>query len=95
MEKSHKQIVTSYPAAIKAGQGRIHVSNPIPFHAKCENVDCPQCSTSFIVSEGFSRAQLLEILAEHHQRQQEHPDFIASAPEWTQIVDCDCQEPKS
>jgi len=90
MDKPHKQVITTYPVAIKSGQSRLHVASPIPWHARCENVKCPDCETVFIVSDGFPKAQLLESLKKQHNNKEEHPDHIASAPEWTRITDCAC-----
>jgi len=90
MDKPHKQIVSTYPVAIKFGQARVHVQNPIPWHAKSEAVKCPKCETIFIVSEGFRRAQLLEELETQHKNQKPHPDFISSEPTWTTVTECNC-----
>lgn len=90
MEKLHKQVVTTYPVAIKHGQGRLHVQDPIPWHVRCEHIKCPQCETIFIVTDGFPKVQFLEELARQHKVQEQHPDCIPSAPDWTRIVECDC-----
>jgi hypothetical protein len=90
MDKPHKQIVTTYPVAIKSGQTRVHVPNPYPWHTKSENVKCPKCETVFIATEGFPRAQLLDALETQHKNQETHPDFIPSQPTWTSVTDCDC-----
>jgi len=90
MEVPHKQVVTTYPVAIRSGQRRVHVPNPIPWHAKSEAVQCSECETVFIVTEGFPKARLLEALHKHHERGQGHPDYIASEPDWTHVSDCDC-----
>ena len=90
MDKPHKQVITIYPVALIYGQGRLHVANPIPWHAQSEAVKCPKCEAVFIVTAGFPKVQFLEILEKQHQQQQTHPDLIPSAPEWTNISDCDC-----
>lgn len=91
MDKPHKQAITTYPVALKYGQGRIHISNPIPWHARSEFVKCPDCEVIFVVTEKFPMEQLLETLAKQHKNREEHPDMIPSAPEWTRTGDCDCQ----
>jgi hypothetical protein len=91
MDKPHKQVVTTYPVAIKHGQGRVHLPNPIPWHAQSETIRCPTCETAFIVSVEFPKAQFLDALERHHKNQEGHPDFIPFAPEWTSIADCDCE----
>jgi hypothetical protein len=90
MDKPHKQVLTSYPVAIKSGQGHVHVRSPIPWHAKDELVKCPQCETVFIMTVGFPKAQLLAELETQHKNNEEHPDVIPSEPNWTTITDCDC-----
>jgi len=90
MDVPHKQVKTTYPVALKYGQGRLHVANPIPWHFQSETVKCPECEILYILSGGFSKLQFLEILRKLHQDQKEHPDLIPSAPEWTSIADCDC-----
>jgi hypothetical protein len=91
MDKQHRQIVTTYPVAIKSGQKRVHVRNPYPWHANSEDVNCPKCGTAFIVTQGFPKAQLLEALEAQDKNHQEHPDFIPSEPNWTSLTDCDCE----
>jgi len=90
MDIPHKQVITTYPVALKYGQGRLHVENPIPWHARSEAVRCPECETLFIVSEGFPRVEFLETLKKQHQNRKDHPDLIPSAPEWTRVSKCDC-----
>lgn len=90
MDKLHKQVVTTYPVAIKFGQARVHVQNPIPWHAKSEAIQCPKCETVFIVTEGFSKPQLLAELETQHKNQETHPDVIPSDPTWTTVTECDC-----
>jgi hypothetical protein len=90
MDKPHKQVRTTYPVAIKSGQGLVHVPNPIPWHATDEHVKCPRCETVFIMTEGFPKAQLLAALEAQHKEEEEHPDVIPSEPNWTSIADCDC-----
>ena len=90
MDKKHKQITTTYPVALKYGQGRVHVAHPIPWHTQCELVKCPDCEVHFILTGGFSRMQFLELVQAQHKRGEKHPDHIPSAPEWTSISDCDC-----
>lgn len=91
MEALHKQVITTYPVAIKSGQRRVHIPNPIPWHLRSESVRCPECETVFIVTEGFPRDQFSEALKRQHERGEEHPDYIASAPEWTTVADCKCE----
>lgn len=90
METPHKEVVTTYPVAIKSAQRRVHVPNPIPWHAKSGAVQCPECETVFIVTQGFPRTRLLETLKRQHEQGKDHPDYIASEPEWTHITECDC-----
>jgi len=90
MEEPHNQVVTTYPVAIKSGQQRVHVPMPIPWHAKSETVQCSECETVFIATEGFPKTRLLESLHKQHERGQGHPDYIASEPEWTHVSECDC-----
>ena len=92
MDQNHKQVVTSHGVAIKVGQGRIHI--PVralhPWHRTSENVKCPDCDTSYIVTGEFPKADLNDILNRHHNNKQEHSDVIASIPAFTRIEDCDC-----
>lgn len=90
MDKPHKRVVTTYPVAIRMGQGRIHVEHPIPWHYKSDAVQCPECEVIFTVSEGFAQEKLLEALKKHHADQQEHPDLIPSEPTWTKTAECNC-----
>jgi hypothetical protein len=90
MDKPHKQVVTSYPVAIKYGQGRIHVENPIPWHAHCEVVQCPKCDIAFVATSGFPKLDLMKALAKDHADKKDHSDYIPSAPEWTHVQDCGC-----
>ncbi len=90
MDKQHKQVITTYPVAIKFGQAQIHVQNPIPWHAKSEAVKCPKCEKVFIVTDGFPKAQLLEALETQHKNQEAHPDFIPAEPTWTSVTECSC-----
>jgi hypothetical protein len=91
MDKPHKQLITTYPVAIKSGQSRLYIPNPIPWHAHSEYIQCPKCDTIFIVTSGFPRVELLKTLEKQHESQKEHPDYIASAPEWTREAVCDCR----
>ena len=90
MDKPHKQVITTDPVAIKFGQARLHVQNPIPWLAKGEPLKCPKCETVFFVSEGFPKAQLLNALETQHENQEPHPDLIPSEPTRTRILGCDC-----
>jgi hypothetical protein len=90
MDIPHKQVITTYPVAIKSGQGRVHVRSPIPWHPDGGTVKCPECETVFIVTQGFPNDQLLKTLETQHRRNQEHPDCISSEANWTRIEDCDC-----
>ena len=90
MDKPHKQVVTSYPVAIKYGQSRLHVASPIPWHAQSEYVKCPKCDVVYIVTVGYPRVELLQTLEKQHAGQKEHPDYIPSAPDWTHDAACDC-----
>src|SRR5580692_4954223 len=89
MNKPHKRVTTTYPVAIKHGQGRVHVPDPIPWHVHNEHVQCPECDIIFILTGGFPKVQFLETLRKQHQDKELLPDFIPSAPEWTQVSDCD------
>jgi hypothetical protein len=90
MNKPHKQVITTYPVAIKYLQGRLHVPNPIPWHVHTEAVQCPECETVFVLTSGFPKLQFLETLKKQHQNHEEHPDLIPSAPEWTKVSECHC-----
>ena len=90
MDKPHNQVVTTYPVAIKYGQARLHVANPIPWHAFSEAMKCPDCETIYIVTDGFPKMQFLQTVKKHHENKQAHPDHIASDPNWTKIDSCDC-----
>jgi hypothetical protein len=90
MDKPHKQVITSYPVAIKYGQSRVHVANPIPWHAQCEAIQCPECETVFLVTGGFPKVQFLQTLEKQHKNKEEHPDHIPSEPVWTSISECAC-----
>jgi pyrimidine deaminase RibD-like protein len=91
MDMPHEQVVTTYPVAIKMGQRRLHVPNPIPWHVRSQTIKCPDCETTFIVTEGFPQQQLFETLKQQHRSDTLHPDYIASAPEWTRVAACDCE----
>ena len=90
VDKPHKQVVTTYPVAIRFGQARVHVQNPIPWHAQSEGVQCSKCEVIFIVTDGFPKAQLIAELEKHHKDNKTHPDVIPSDPTWTTITECDC-----
>jgi hypothetical protein len=90
MSKKHLRVVTTYPVAIKHGQGRIHVPDPIPWHIREEHIKCPECETIFSVTEGFAQVEFLKALKKNHEDKQEHPDYITSAPEWTKVLACEC-----
>ena len=67
MDKPHKQLVTTYPVAIKNAQSRLHIPNPIPWHAHAEYVKCPKCEIIFIVTSGYPRVDLLKALEKQHE----------------------------
>ncbi len=92
MDKPHEQVVTSFPVAVKNGQTRLHVPDPIPWHSRCEYVRCPKCETVYIVDVEFPRVQLLSELEKLHASASggEHPDYIPSAPDWTHVEGCPC-----
>ena len=90
MDKPHKKVVTTYPVAIRFGQGRVHVQNLIPWHLSSQAVKCPQCEAVFIMSEGFPEKKLLKTLETQHKQQEPHPDSIPSEPQWTTVVECNC-----
>jgi len=92
MDKPHQQVVTTYPVAIKEGQGRIHVpaSDIIPWHHASEKIKCPNCESTYIVNTEYPKVDFLAALERHHKNNQEHPDYVASAPEWTRLEDCTC-----
>lgn len=75
MDKSHKQAVTTYPVAIKGGQGRVHVIPYGTWHRREEPLKCPQCETVFILTDGFPKEKVLEYLAKHHRDHEDHPDM--------------------
>jgi hypothetical protein len=91
MDKPHKQVVTTYPVAVKNSQTRLHLPDSIPWHSHCEYVKCPKCETVYIVDVEFPRVQLLSALEKHHGEKQAHPDYIPSAPEWTHEIVCGCR----
>jgi len=90
MDKPHKQVVTTHPVAIKFGQGRVHVQNPIPWHNKSDAIQCPECETVFIASVGFVQDKLLQELKKQHADKQQHPDVMPLEPNWTKIIECTC-----
>jgi hypothetical protein len=90
MDRQHKQVVTTYPLAIKSGQGRIHVPNPIPWHPDGGTLKCPDCETIFILTAGFPAAKLLTVLRDNHANRREHDDYVPSEETWTKVADCDC-----
>ncbi len=91
MNTPHRQVITDHPIALKAGQQRLHLAKPIPpWHAQCEQVQCPGCETVYIMTTGFPREQLLAALDGQHKNHEEHPDLIPFAPDWTTITECDC-----
>lgn len=93
MDKPHKQVITTYPVAIKFGQTRVHIPNERPWHAFAEKIKCPTCETAYIVTNGFPTKDFLAAVDGHHKNKQEHPDFIPSAPEWTSVAECNCSFP--
>ena len=90
MDKQHKQVITTSPVAIKSGQGRVHVPNPIPWHPDGGAVKCPKCETIYVLTQGFPTKMLLDALEAQHKRGQQHPDYFASDPAFTRTEDCDC-----
>jgi hypothetical protein len=88
MDKPHKQVVTTYPIALKFGQTRLHVASPIPWHARSEAIQCPDCKTVFIVTDGYPKLEFFNELKKQHDKHEAHPDYIASAPQWTRIEEC-------
>jgi len=90
MDRPHQQILSTYPVAVKYGQGRIHVRSPIPWHHKCEDLKCPQCGTSFSVTVGYPREDFLNQLDSDHRNNREHADCISSGPNRVKTADCDC-----
>jgi hypothetical protein len=93
MNAKHKRVVTTSPVAIKNGQARVHIPDPIPWHAFAQAVKCPECETVYIVaadsSLGIPTVKLLEVVKEQHKNNQEHPDYIAFSIVST--TDCDCE----
>lgn len=89
MDAEHKQVVTTYPVAIRSGQTRIHIP-----HGESQGIEgeltCPDCPTTFIVVGDFSTDILLAQLAHQHKNGRSHPDYIPAKPEWTSVVDCKC-----
>lgn len=90
MDQPHKQVVTTYPVAIKARQGRIHVLNSIPWHPDAGTLNCPKCDTMYILTLGFPTDKLLKTLEENHASKQDHPDYVPSDETWTRVADCNC-----
>jgi hypothetical protein len=94
MDAKHKRVTTTYPVAIKHGQGRVHVPDPFPWHAFTEAVKCLECETVYIVSadsvKGIPTAKVLEAMKEQHKSKQKHPDYITFDPDWTKVSDCNC-----
>jgi hypothetical protein len=90
MDKPHKQVITTYPIALKYGQSRLHVPNPIPWHTIAEAVKCEACEAVYVLTGGFPKVQFLQTMKEQHEKKQEHPDLIAYAPEWTRTENCGC-----
>jgi hypothetical protein len=93
MDKPHKEVRTTYPVAIKKGQERIHVrgENLIPWHARADELKCPKCDAVYIASSNYPSEDLLLEMLNHHRDQLEHPDYVASAPAWTHIRECNCE----
>jgi hypothetical protein len=92
----HKQLITTYPVAIKFGQGRVHLARLAePWLGDAGTVRCPnpKCETVFTVTKehnkGFPTDSLLERLEADHQNQKEHPDYIAFDSAMN-ITECDC-----
>jgi hypothetical protein len=90
LNRPHKRVTTTCPVAIKHGQGRLHVPDPIPWHVHDEHVKCPDCDTIYILTSRFPKVLFFETLSKQHQNKEDHPDFIPSAPESTKVSDCDC-----
>jgi hypothetical protein len=91
MDKPHKQVDSSSPVAIKSGQTRIHVSDSHhPWHRFVGSVQCPDCETIYIVTNGFPLDKFMEILKKQHQSKAEHPDYIASDPDFASTSECKC-----
>jgi len=90
LNRPHKRVTTTCPVAIKHGQGRLHVPDPIPWHVHDEHVKCPDCDTIYILTSRFPKVLFFETLSKQHQKKEDHPDFIPSAPESTKVSDCDC-----
>jgi hypothetical protein len=91
MDQLHKQVMTTSPVAIKAGQTRIHI--PVqamhPWLRDVETIKCPNCDTNYVVYANLPRQALNDILIDHHTNKREHPDFIPSTTFW-HLADCDC-----
>lgn len=95
MNDPHKEAITTAPAAVKQGQGRLHIySTEHPWHRLTETLSCPRCDTAFVLTGGFPKNEVLTILEKQHERHEEHPDIISSDPAFMRIVDCDCQKQK-
>jgi hypothetical protein len=92
MDAKHKQVKTTYPVAIKQGQGRVHVRGNSIWHAFTETFKCPECETVYILAAdrvgGFPTAKLLEVVKEQHKKKQEHPDYITF--DLVTEADCNC-----
>jgi|HubBroStandDraft_3_1064219.scaffolds.fasta_scaffold338905_2 hypothetical protein len=89
MDNPHKRVTTTEPLAIKGGQFPMRVRNEGGWNRKTELVKCPNYATSFIVTAYYPSQQLLAALAKDHPNKLEHPDYIASAPQFTRVEDCD------
>jgi hypothetical protein len=46
--------------------------------------------SSISVTTGFSIEKFLATLKKHHKSNEEHPDYIASDPAFTNVSDCGC-----
>ncbi len=97
MDKPHKEVMTTHPVAIKKGQGQIHVraGNLIPWHSRAAEIKCPKCDVIYIVGSGYPDGDFILTVLNHHKDQQEHPDYIASAPQWTHVIECDCGDERN
>jgi hypothetical protein len=93
MGKTHEQVVTTSPVAIKCGQERVHIEERTPFNFKTGNVKCSKCDTVFELIGDFPIELLLGELATDHQEQEPHPDVIVSESSFTRIIECNCDLP--
>jgi hypothetical protein len=90
MNKPHKQVITTYPVAIKQGQSRVHIIPYGTWHHRQEPLKCPECEAIFVLTDDFPKEKVLESLAKDHKDNEGHPDYLASDVYYTHLEDCTC-----